>query len=223
MVKIERSYPAPESLAIEALKKNGSYREKDVIDRLRDDFHDKCYICEIKGLQDPEVEHLLPHKNGKYLERKFDWDNLFLCCGHCNKVKNNERYDKGIIDCCRRNPEELMNFLLQDGDIVVSAKNEDDEQSVLTAALIYESFNLRNTGIRNAACEYRLRALMSNMNVFYRELERYKKYPDSKRNKRVICSHLRRDSEFAAFKRNYVRERLSEYPALAPYVSLAKE
>lgn len=33
------------------------------------------------------MEHLLPHKNGKYLDRKFDWNNLFWACGHCNNVK----------------------------------------------------------------------------------------------------------------------------------------
>ena len=74
MVKVERSYPAPESLAA---KSSGKYDEPDVIERLKQDFHDKCYICEMKGLQDPVVEHLLPHRRGKYLDRKFDWDNLF--------------------------------------------------------------------------------------------------------------------------------------------------
>ncbi len=110
MVKVERSFPAPESLAVEAAKINGSYKEKDVTERLKKDFHDKCYICEIKGLQDPEVEHLLPHKNGKYPERKFDWNNLFWCCGHCNSIKNNGKYDSGIIDCCNQDPAELMTF-----------------------------------------------------------------------------------------------------------------
>ena len=99
MVKIERSFPAPESLADEEKKKNGCYNCKDVVERLKRDFHDKCYICELKHLQDPEVEHLLPHKNGLYPERKFDWNNLFWSCGHCNKVKNNRKYDERIIDC----------------------------------------------------------------------------------------------------------------------------
>ena len=82
MVKIERSFPAPESLAVEAKKLSGSYSKPDVIEKLKADFHNKCYICELKDLQDPEVEHLLPHKNGKYPERKFDWNNLFWVCGH---------------------------------------------------------------------------------------------------------------------------------------------
>ena len=78
MVKVERSFPAPDSLEEEVKKLTGRYDKPDVIERLKRDFHNKCYICEMKELQDPNVEHLLPHKNGKYPERKFDWENLFL-------------------------------------------------------------------------------------------------------------------------------------------------
>ena len=97
MVKVERSFPAPSSLAVEAVKKNGSYEKPDVVERLRQDFHNKCYICELKELQDPQVEHLMPHKNGRYPERKYDWNNLFWACGHCNNVKNQNKYDAGIV------------------------------------------------------------------------------------------------------------------------------
>ncbi len=72
MVKVERSFPAPVSLKEQSEKANGNYACSDVIERLREDFHNKCYICELKGLQDPQVEHLLPHKNGKDKQRKFD-------------------------------------------------------------------------------------------------------------------------------------------------------
>ena len=75
MIKIQRSFPAPASLALEAKKANGKYNLADVTNQLRKDFYDKCYICEIKPVQDPEVEHRLPHKNGKYADRKFDLEN----------------------------------------------------------------------------------------------------------------------------------------------------
>lgn len=61
MVKVERSSPAPKSLEIEKQKSNGSYNKSDVVERLAKDFHNKCYICEINKLQDPQVEHLRPH------------------------------------------------------------------------------------------------------------------------------------------------------------------
>lgn len=97
MIKIERSFPAPASLEIESKKVSGSYSKPDVIKQLRQDFYDKCYICELKNLQDPQVEHLLPHKNGKFPNRKFDWNNLFWSCRHCNEIKNQQKYDNAFI------------------------------------------------------------------------------------------------------------------------------
>ena len=82
MVKVERTLPAPASLLTESRKENGIYALTDVVQQLRQDFHDKCYVCEMKNLQDPQIEHLLPHKNGKYKDREFDWKNLFWSCGH---------------------------------------------------------------------------------------------------------------------------------------------
>ena len=47
MVKRERSFPAPKSLALEYKKINGSYSEPDVVEQLLEDFHEKCYIFEM--------------------------------------------------------------------------------------------------------------------------------------------------------------------------------
>ena len=58
MVKIERNPISPPSLAVEEQKARGVYNKPDVIQRLKEDSHDKCYICELGGLSDPEVEHL---------------------------------------------------------------------------------------------------------------------------------------------------------------------
>ena len=69
MVKVERSFPAPASLALESQKANGSYSMPDVVKQLKEDFHNKCYICELNELQDAQVEHLLPHLDGKYPKR----------------------------------------------------------------------------------------------------------------------------------------------------------
>ena len=44
MVKVERSFPAPASLALESQKANGSYSMPDVVKQLKEDFHNKCYI-----------------------------------------------------------------------------------------------------------------------------------------------------------------------------------
>ncbi len=219
MVKIKRSFPAPSSLAEEA-KRNGKYDREDVIKRLQKDFHNKCYICEMKELQDPNVEHLLPHKNGKYPDRKFDWENLFWSCGHCNGIKNNSKYDGGIIDCCKQDPEKYLSFHLNDNEVAVSISDLQDEVQKWTALLVTEVFSKRNTGMRTYTSDERLKLLQKEMNILYKQLEKLYKYPNSKITMRTICCLLKRESAFAAFKRCYVREHLAEYPELQKYVEL---
>ena len=219
MVKVERSFPAPASLETEAKKASGRYDKSDVIEQLRKDFHDKCYICEMKDLQDPEIEHLLPHMNGKYRDRKFDWNNLFWSCGHCNKVKNQQKYANGIVDCCVEDPEELMLFRLQEGNVEVVSKDKNNEKATLTAMLVYEVFNLKNTDMRVYKSAMRLSELNLEMNVLYDNLEAMKKNPNSKVVMRKLKALLRRESKFAAFKRNYIRENEKEFPQLLSYIT----
>lgn len=218
MVKIERSFPAPSSLEVESKKLSGSYSEPDVTKQLQKDFHDKCYICEMKGLQDPEVEHLLPHKNGKYPERKFDWNNLFWSCGHCNKVKNQPKYDERILDCCKQDPEELIYFELQYDKVVVSAKNEDNINARLTATLVCEVFNIKNTGMRIYKSDMRLKELNKEMNILYKNLEELKRNPNSKIVLRKLKALLRKESQFAAFKRCYIRKNKDKFKQLLQYI-----
>lgn len=218
MVKVDRSYPAPKSLAVEAKKNSGSYSEEDVIAQLKNDFHNKCYICEMKELQDPQVEHLLPHKNGRYPFRKFDWENLFWSCGHCNGVKNREEYEEWIINCCIDDPEDSISFRLDSNNVEVLAKSMADRKAVKTAQLVWEIFKIRNTGMRIYKSEMRLKELQKEMNLLYDKLEAYKKKPESKALLRMIKVLLKRESAFAGFKRCYIKEHIREYPNLEEYI-----
>ncbi len=220
MVKIERSFPAPDSLAEEAKKVNGKHDKPDVIERLKKDFHNKCYICEMKELQDPNVEHLLPHKNGKYPERKFDWENLFWSCSHCNGVKNSGKYDDGILDCCKDDPEKVLSFSLVNDDVMITILNLGHEIQERTALLITEVFSLKNTGMRTYRSDQRLKLLQKEMNILYKQLEKLHRNPESKVIMQMIKSLLSRDSAFAASKRCYVREHVNEYPQLQKYVRI---
>lgn len=211
MIKIERSYPAPASLERERLKKSGSYKQKDVVDQLERDFHGKCYICEMKTA-DPQVEHLLPHKNGKYQDREFDWDNLFLSCPHCNQVKNKSKYDDGIIDCCKVDPEDVMSFQLNANSVYVVVKKKDDLAVKRTAELVEEVFHSMNTGCLKVGSEFRLHKLQHEMNVFYSALNMYRRNPNSMFIKCALEGMLDRKSEFAGFKRSYIRLHKEDYP-----------
>lgn len=231
MVKVKRSFPAPASLALEKCKANGKYNGKDVVRQLAADFHGKCYICEIGDLQDPVVEHLVPHAGDK--DRKFDWENLFFCCHHCNAMKNETRYDNGILDCCRVDPERYISFELRSGQVeikqlalIASGGGAVSQNLVkLTVDLLNDVYNRTDTGIRIESCAVRFKALQEEMDVFLRTLEGYERAcrrgqeRPMKRNLDALKGFLDRSAPFAAFKRNYVRGRSARYASLMPLLA----
>ncbi len=222
MVKVTRSYPAPESLAREKRNASGTYNGEDVINQLRTDFHNKCYLCNISNLSDIQVEHLKPHHNGKKLELKFDWDNLFLSCPHCNQVKNHRKYDDKILDCCKLDPELYLEHYCEENCIKVQANVEDNDKAMMTASLITEIFNLKNTGIRTYATEHRCEQLIKEMNLLYKFTGKYRQEVKNGcvkfATKKTLSALLQRESQFAAFKRSYIKRNKLLYPEIQSFI-----
>lgn len=160
MINIVKSQPAPLCLSVEREKAYGDYKCGEVIKRLIEDFHNKCYICEEKEPSTINVEHLKPHREDKHL--KFDWNNLFLSCGHCNNVKL-AKYDN-IIDCTdsTRNILELIRFeikpfpkekayitaLSSDNDVINTTNLLNEVYNGTTNLKRFEGINIRNKLIR---------------------------------------------------------------------------
>lgn len=211
MVKVERSFPAPHSLISERKKQNGLYNKADVVDRLIKDFNDKCYICELDKLQDPQVEHLRPHFNGENKDLKFDWNNLFLACGHCNGVKNQRKYDNHIIDCCVSDPEERIYFRLHNGNTEIVPIESQDYDAKMTAELVTEVFNMKNSGMRVYKSDLRFRELNKEMNKLYDTLDELGDNSNSVFALKKLKALIRRESRFAAFKRCYIKEHMVKY------------
>lgn len=218
MVKIKRTPTPPASLAIEKMKANGSCTEQDVVDQLELDFYEKCYLCEQNELQSIEVEHLLPHHNGKYIDRKFDWNNLFFSCAHCNSVKKRAEYENNVIDCCKTDPETLIHQELCAGKVCVNAL-ADTVEAKTTASLIQDCFQLTNRPIREKESQVKVRALQATMNDLYKELDKYK-LKNSKKSFYAIRGMLSREYKFAGFTRTYVRDHIDKYPDFEPYIRL---
>jgi uncharacterized protein (TIGR02646 family) len=166
MIGVKRSTDAPRILAEGTAQDR--YRSAEVVNRLMEDFHGNCYVCEITPLQSMEVEHLLPHKGGAYAQRLFDWNNLLLSCAHCDGAKNRQKYEAGIIDCCRRAPEVLIEQGLAEGGVHVRALAKDDGEAELTADLIEEVFMSDNPRIRRYESEGRIKELQRCMNLLYK-------------------------------------------------------
>lgn len=152
------------------------------------------------------IEEGYPFNKGAYLEcqenrkRVFDWNNLFYVCPHCNKVKKSKKYDEKILDCCECDPEIMLEQMYIEGHVLVH-NITDEETARMTADLIQNCYEKKNTGIREAACQHRVDALAESM-----------------RYRRSLCAMLDRKSKFAAFKRYYVRQHLDVYPKLKDFV-----
>lgn len=217
MIGVMRSQEKPESLRTSTSL--SAYRNADVVEQLARDFHDKCYICEVKPVDDPEVEHRLPHKGGKYAERLLDWDNLFYVCRHCNSVKSKARYDEGIIDCCRRDPEAVIAQELEGSRVRVGMVGPCDGEAERTAQLIEEVFMSENPALRRRAADARLKKLQMRMNLLYTKLGEYKAGDRSAMVVKTLAAMLGKEAAFAGFTRCYVRKHLDEYPGLEQYVA----
>lgn len=98
------------------------------------------------------------------------------------------------------------------------ARNKNDTEAALTAELVYEVFNLKNTGMRIYKSDMRLQELNREMNILYDNLEEMKMNPTSKAVLRKLKALLRKESRFAAFKREYIRENLKQFPHLLQYI-----
>ena len=68
MVYFQKSQPAPN------ISRN--YNIPEVLQSLKQDFKNKCYICEQKEATNINIEHFVAHQGDDSL--KYDWNNLLL-------------------------------------------------------------------------------------------------------------------------------------------------
>jgi len=97
MIFHEKTQPAPPCLLIEKAKANGTYNCNGVLEQLKTDFKNKCYLCEDKEPHCINTEHFLPHRGDHNL--KYDWNNLFYSCAHCNNIKLDKLKYDSILNC----------------------------------------------------------------------------------------------------------------------------
>lgn len=216
MIAFERSTEVPRSLLDSVA--DDRYRNPDVVKQLIKDSGNKCYVCEVSPVEDPEVEHRLPHKGGQHPERKYDWENLFYACRHCNSVKNKPKYEEGIIDCCKRDPERLLHQALVEDRVHVGLLVSDDFEVQRTADLIEDVFMSENPALRKMAAAARLSKLQLRMNALYGVLRKLKKGESDAVNERTAAAMLKREAAFAGFTRCHVRDHIEDYPELAAYL-----
>jgi len=179
---------------------------------LKEIFYNKCYICEFKEPTSINVEHFKPHRGDKDL--KFDWNNLFLCCSHCNNTKLAKAEYDDILDCTNMNhlvedwiKYEMKPFPKQNIEItikydVITVRN--------TVKLLDSVYNGEHTQIKTIETNNLKKALLRELLDFQDCLCEYYDDDADKSEKEIylkkIRKHLKRSSAFCAFKRWIVKE-----------------
>ncbi len=110
MINTKKTFPAPTCLEREKQKVKGDYKCGKVLEILKQDFYNKCYLCEDQPTS-INVEHFEPHQGDK--NKKFDWQNLFFVCAHCNNIKL-DRYntnDNNRLLNCTNHEHDVENWL----------------------------------------------------------------------------------------------------------------
>jgi hypothetical protein len=182
-----------------------------VRERIKNDFKNKCYICEKKEFDNINIEHFKSHRN-EDINLKFDWDNLFFACSYCNGIKNSKypefdnilnctceddfKKDSLAYHCNSHFPKEKVdikalianNVILNTRDLLLNVFNGTTPQQ------IQGSYNLR----KNLIKEYK--KFIDDM-FEYNNTEQYNK----EYYKRKIISHLHKSSPFVSFKRQFIR------------------
>lgn len=207
MIHLPKSQPAPLSLESEKKKITGSYKEIDVLERLKEDFKNKCYICETKEPQIINVEHFKPHKGN--IDLKFDWNNLFFSCGHCNNTKL-DKFDD-ILNCTESNAietkikYEIKPFPKEKAKIEAI---ENIPQINNTVDLLNQVYN-GTTNLKQIESSNIRSNLLREIKEFQALLFEYDDEDEDEEKEKFrkkIIKHLNSNSAYTAFKRWIIRD-----------------
>lgn len=165
MFKVDRPLEEPTSL-----KKKG-YNSYDVVMALWEMCHKKCYLCETKNPDAPEIEHKEPHEN-KDEDLKIDWNNLFYSCRRCNSIKGTKHKD--IIDSAQVDPitKIIWNIPVSNYSDVTFEKvdNNDEDDSVdNTIELLKRCFNETGTAPRGITRAALVEKIEKKLNHYLRQ------------------------------------------------------
>lgn len=208
MIKIERKETEKTKKAVEDLYEakqlGSSYNTENVNKALKEVFHGKCYICENKNATSYQIEHLIPHR--KDVELKYDWNNLFWSCAHCNNIKS-DKYEP-ILDCTQEEVESLIAFRKK-GYFGTDEKLEftplvKDNESVENTVSLLKAVYYGITPQKEIEARIIRKALRKNLSEFKEYVREYQEAEDEEEKEDIgelLKRELRDNSAFTAFKR----------------------
>lgn len=207
MFNVKRTKKAPKSLS-----NCKSYSGKDVFDLLKNDFHDKCYLCETKEPLDINVEHFVSHRDTNE-ELKYSWDNLYFSCSRCNNIKG--KHFDNLIDCCDENINiyDMIKLLPPrtpyGKNVQIEAKVLND-QTKSTIELLNRIYNSDNSANKKISADYLRRKIFDRLSGLYKHILIWQSDDSLNSEKEIalerIKLYLRTSAPYSAFMREVISE-----------------
>lgn len=223
MIKVERKPTDKAQKAVESLRlaktKNGTYNTPEVNAALWEMFHGKCYICENREITSYQIEHLTPHRGN--VDLKYEWNNLFLSCAHCNNTKL-DKYEP-ILDCTKENIEAAIAFRKKGyfgtEEELVFERLDSREETINTERLLREVY-YGSTPQKKMEAKILRKTLRKDLSAFKEYVREYQEAEDEEKEdlECLLRQQLGHGSPFAAFKRWLIRDNKDTYPELMAYI-----
>lgn len=212
----EKARAAIQSLNREKQKKRGTYNTPEVNEALQEMFCKKCYLCECRNVTSYVVEHLVSAGGDRRL--RFDWNNLFLACAHCNGTKRREH--EPILDCTQVDVDRRIRFYREGHwgteEKFCFAACDNRVETVHTVMLLEEIYygKTPQKKLESANLRGNLRKELAKFKGYVRD---YQEADGEDRQDLylLIKRELSAQSPFAAFKRWLIRDNEGYYQELA--------
>ena len=181
------------------------YKNIDVRKKIHKDFYHLCYLCENEAFTSYEIDHFYPQNEFK--EKINDWDNLFLICSDCNKIRPKKGINtkgKEVLNPCCDDVENLIQLRF-----IYSNENEPERieiKSLLrnkkiknTIKLLNRIYNLENSNSKRDIFLF-YHKINNRVQQFKNKLKVYVKIKKDCRRKEnlklEIINFLRKDTIF---------------------------
>lgn len=225
MIKIERKRTDKAQKAIislqEAKRTKGTYNTPEVNAALQEMFHGKCYLCENRDVNSYQIEHMYPHRGN--VDLKYDWNNLFLVCAHCNNTKLDHYHL--ILDCTKENIEELIAFRKKGyfgtEEELVFEPIVMREETMNTQKLLRE-IHYGSTPQKKMEAKILRKTLRKELSEFKEYVREYQEAEDEEKEdlECLLKQQLKDSSPFAAFKRWLIRDNKEIFSELFAYIDV---
>jgi hypothetical protein len=130
-------------------------------------------------------------------------------------VKNQPKFYGGIIDPIQTDPEEYIELHMAYNEdlrekIVIVKKVKDDELVDITVELLDLVYNNFSTDNKREASVNLRNSISKDISMFMIYINKYLKNPDDRMAYEVINDEISRESEFAGFKRQIIRNKITD-------------